>query len=171
MAQWPCFAATVGGNIAYIGNGAAMDILDISQPTWPIKIGQVITPSVVQDIQIVDHFAYIANGKAGLRIIDIAHPNSPQEVGFYQTGDYARDVYVVNNLIYVADGNDGFYILQNDLASSVEEYHGHRPISLYTESSQPLQPFYHHSLRHRQAGPCDVESVQSARTRNRHAGE
>ncbi|RMI05015.1 MAG: hypothetical protein D6681_08745, partial [Calditrichaeota bacterium] len=72
IGRWPngpCYAAFVVGNTAYIGNGGAVEILDVSNPASPVPLGQAITPSVVSDIFVSGSQAYVADGEAGLRII------------------------------------------------------------------------------------------------------
>ncbi|RMH74776.1 MAG: hypothetical protein D6681_22735, partial [Calditrichaeota bacterium] len=72
IGRWPngpCYAGFVVGNTAYIGNGGAVEILDVSNPASPVSLGQAITPSVVSDIFVSGSQAYVADGEAGLRII------------------------------------------------------------------------------------------------------
>ena len=110
IGRWPngpCYATFVVGNRAYIGNGGAMEILDVSNPASPVYLGQVVTPSVISGIFVSGTYAYVADGWEGLRVIDVSNPTAPVEVGFYDTGWYAWDVYVSGSYAYVADWLDG----------------------------------------------------------------
>jgi len=114
IGRWPygpCYAVDVVNNIAYIGNGSALEILDISNPANPVKLGQVVTPSVVSGIKVSGNYAYVADESDGLRIIDVSNPTNPQEVGFFDTGSYARGVSINGNYAYVADESDGLRII------------------------------------------------------------
>ena len=102
-ANGPCYAVDVSGNIAYSGNGAYLEVVDISDPSNPVELGKIVTPSVVGGVAVSGSYAYVANGNAGLRIIDISSPSSPQEVGFFDTGDAALDVTISGSYAYVAD--------------------------------------------------------------------
>ena len=124
IGRWPnglCHTTFVVGNYAYIGNGGAMDIMNISDPNTPVRVGQVVTPSVVHGIFVVGNYAYIADGAAGLRIIDVSTPASPVEVGFFDTEDYARGVYVKNNYAYLADQYKGLRIINISSPTSPTE--------------------------------------------------
>ncbi len=72
IGRWPngpCDAVFVVGNYAYIGNGGAIDILDISYPATPERVGQMITPSVVWGIHVSGNYVYVADGEDGLYIL------------------------------------------------------------------------------------------------------
>jgi hypothetical protein len=117
----PCSAVNTDGNYAYIGNGGAMDILDITNPAAPVRVGRTLTPGYVQGISINGDKAYIANGETGLRIIDISNPSFPTEIGFYDTPGYAYNVVADSNFAYVADFLEGLRIIDiNNPASPAE---------------------------------------------------
>jgi hypothetical protein len=99
------------GNYAYIGNGPAMDILDISNPNTPARVGRFITQGMVRDICVSGNYAYIANYDKGLRVIDISNPAAPTEAGFYDTPGYAYGVDVSGGYAYVADDHYGLRII------------------------------------------------------------
>jgi hypothetical protein len=82
----------VKDDYAYIGNGAVMTILDISDPVSPKEVGEIVTPDVIEDIYIQQHYAYIADGWAGLRIIDVRDPSNPVETGSYNS-------YYINKVV------------------------------------------------------------------------
>ena len=72
IGRWPdcpCYATFMVGDYAYIGNGGAMDILDISNPNAPVRVGQVVTLSIVQGIYVSGKYAYVADGNDGLYIL------------------------------------------------------------------------------------------------------
>jgi hypothetical protein len=104
-------AVFVHGNYAYVGHGAEMAILDISDHAHPVKIGYVVLPDLVLDIDVSGSYAYVAARTTGLRIVDISNVTSPIEVGSYDTPGESQSVEVVNSLAYVGDDARGLRII------------------------------------------------------------
>ncbi len=99
---------TVQGNLAYIGEGGALSILDISNPAVPVHLGSFRTSGYVEHITVVGQRAYLAARSAGLLILDVSNPTLPVLVDQY-TGPssyyYVHDVQVSGTLAYVAANN------------------------------------------------------------------
>ncbi|NIR47638.1 T9SS type A sorting domain-containing protein [candidate division KSB1 bacterium] len=114
VGRWPdgpCNTAIAVENIAYTGNGGAIDVLDVFEPDRPAKIGRVVTPGVVNDIFVTGNYLYIANGKAGLRIVDIRVPASPHEIAHLATSGEALRVFVQGDHAYMAADTAGLRII------------------------------------------------------------
>ena len=115
VSQWgvSCNAVAVSGNRAYMGMGTSLLILDISQPSNPRQLGQVVLPDIygVQGVAVSGNYAYVADYDAGLQIIDVSNPSAPVCVGGYNTSGIARCVVVSGNYAYVADGSAGLQII------------------------------------------------------------
>jgi uncharacterized secreted protein with C-terminal beta-propeller domain len=85
-------------------------VLDVSDPSNPVETGRIYTPGMALAIHVLDGFAYIANGREGLRVINVSDMKNPQEVGYYDTPGGAHDVHIAENktykiiYAYVADG-------------------------------------------------------------------
>jgi hypothetical protein len=62
-------AVAVEGNYAYIGEGGALTILDISNPSQPVRKGRVPLPDTVLDVYVVNSTAYVTDGKGGLPLV------------------------------------------------------------------------------------------------------
>jgi hypothetical protein len=95
----------VQGNYAYVGEGAGMTVLDVSNPAKPKPVGRSrVWADAVEDIYVTGHYAYVAAGKSGLHIIDIANPAVLVEVGalVVDSHESARHVVVAGNYAYVA---------------------------------------------------------------------
>lgn len=95
---------------AYLGMGPELAILDISNPAQPARVGYILLPQEVQDVEIRGHVAYIAAGESGLRVVDVSVPTKPVEIGFYETPDHISGLAVVDNRVYLA-GGEGLRIL------------------------------------------------------------
>ncbi len=114
------FATSYGGsfmaitgqeNLVYIGEGAALKILDISDPSNPVQLSRLPLPDMVQAIFIQADFAYIANSYRGLQIVDVQNPTHPILVGNLDTLGNTLDVIVVEGKAYLADGYEGLQII------------------------------------------------------------
>lgn len=95
VGRWPygsCKTVFVKDDYAYIGNGAVMTIMDISNPSSPVKIAEIETPGVIENIFADKSYAYIADGWAGLRIIDVRDPSNPVEKGSYDSNHIKKVV-------------------------------------------------------------------------------
>ena len=100
------YAVAVEGNYAYLGVGPRLEVIDISNPTNPSRIGQSEPlPRMIYDVFIVGSTAYVANESSGLYIFDISDPTNPQIADSVDTPGFAVRVFVQGDLAYVADGN------------------------------------------------------------------
>ncbi len=111
LANGPCYAVDIKNDIAYLGNGGYLEIVDVSSPTKPNILKKVLTPSVVRNVYVDGNYAYVANGNYGLSIIDIAHPKKAKLLKNFETGSFANDLTVQDNYIYIAELSDGLSII------------------------------------------------------------
>ena len=121
--RWPfgdCRTAFGYGNYVCVGNGTCMEVLDVTNPDDPIKVGFVLTESIVTDIHISANYAYIANWSNGLRIIDLTIPQNPQESGYYNFDGQCWAVYVYGDYAYVGNDTSGMRIVDISTPSSPE---------------------------------------------------
>ena len=117
-----CYAVAVQGNMAYVGLGPRLAVLDVSSPTSPTLLGQsAVLPGVVEGVVVAGSQAYVAAGSAGLRIVDVSSPASPRELGDYDTADCATGVALAGTLAYVADREGGLRILDISNPASPRE--------------------------------------------------
>jgi hypothetical protein len=97
----------VHGQYAYVADfTAGLQVVDIGNPTAPVRVGNITVPQHAAGVDANDQYAYVAAASAGLRIIDITVPSTPHEVGFYATTS-ANDVFVSGDVAYVADAGAG----------------------------------------------------------------
>jgi hypothetical protein len=104
--------------LAFLGSGGGIYILDISTPANPIKISEKIHTrgyvyNLVYDITL--QRLYIANVAIGLEIWDVVDPANPLKLGEWEAPYYARDVAVNGSYAYLIDctawGHGGLHIL------------------------------------------------------------
>lgn len=90
-------------NYLYLGAGPRLVILNVSDPSHPVFVGQTeILSDLAYNLAIDSNYAYIANGTAGLVIVNISNPSSARIVARYPTPGLARDVAVAHGHAYVA---------------------------------------------------------------------
>jgi len=113
VAVWDRFAYVVSGNNA----GAIMEVLDISDPANPQRVGSEIPLKNAYSVSVSGNFALVASansGAGGLTVLDISDPIHPVHVSSYNYNgppEFIADVTVLNNHAYLAAYNDGLMIL------------------------------------------------------------
>lgn len=77
-----------------------LDILDISDPTSPVKKGtyEVGTDYPASDLVVGNTYAYIPVVGDGLHIVDVSDPDNPTKVGVYATD--TEDILMDGNRLY-----------------------------------------------------------------------
>ena len=94
------------GSLLYVADGSAgLSILNISNPTAPIQIGNVVTGGdTAYQVDVAGSYAAVACGRDGMRIIDVS--GSLFEIGAspVATHGVATDVQIVGQRAYVANG-------------------------------------------------------------------
>ncbi|MGQ9701050.1 MAG: LVIVD repeat-containing protein, partial [bacterium] len=107
--------------LAFCGSGGGVYILNVSNPSNPVKVSEAIhTRGFVYGLfyDSSNNRLYIADGQGGLEIWDVSNQSSPYKLGYYFTPGYARGVYVSGSYAYVADGNSGLRIINVSNPSS-----------------------------------------------------
>lgn len=111
----------VNGDKAYLGCGNRFVILDISDKSTPVKLGEMPVSKSVVSVYVSGNYAYVADSgrylggdidqNSRLRIVDISNPSMPQEVSSYRTQfgceiDLSiRSVVVSGKYAYVGAGD------------------------------------------------------------------
>ncbi|TET16914.1 MAG: T9SS type A sorting domain-containing protein, partial [Candidatus Cloacimonadota bacterium] len=96
-------------NLAFCGSGAGVYILDVSNPSNPLKLSERIhSRSYVYGLYVDTslELLYIACADAGVEIWDVADPLNPSKLSRYETPGYALDVFVSGSYAYVADWHE-----------------------------------------------------------------
>ncbi len=99
------WAVCVESNRAYVSlREAGLLIFDISTPSAPRRLGGNTTKGAVYDVVASGKYAYLADGKIGLRIVDVSDSANPITVGTLRlpVGDAVK-VALEGTLAYVLD--------------------------------------------------------------------
>jgi len=77
------------------------DVVDVSQPSRPQRLGHSSDPTAAGGVQIVGSYALVACTYSGLNILDISHPDAPALLGQYAAGN-PNALQVSGNRVYLA---------------------------------------------------------------------
>jgi|GEM_PF-2251319 len=100
----------VEGDYAFIAGGDGLfSVLDVSNPSTPVRIGVDTTASNPQDallsVTVSGSYAYCGSSSGTLRVFSIADPTNPSVVGSLAfSSEYAYNVVVQGDTAYVANG-------------------------------------------------------------------
>jgi len=99
--------------LAAYGDSYALDVLDISNPAYPVRVFSYLpTKYIVFGMYAAGDYAYLVERDFGLEVVDISTPNQPVTVGRYPMSWGAQGVFADDQYIYVAHGTEGLHILQ-----------------------------------------------------------
>jgi hypothetical protein len=99
----------VEGNLAYVGVGPRLVILDVSNPQAPVMVGQSdILPTIIRDVVVANGFAYVATGTAGVWVVDVTNPVRPRPLTFAATSIPAYQLKQEGGVLYVIDRRQYF---------------------------------------------------------------
>jgi len=98
-------------------SGPEFNIIDVSNPLNPTKVGGYTVANDLNAIFVKDHYAYLASPNAeNLIILDIANPANPVRVGgssgLTTGGNHGKSIYAVGHTLYLGRtyGSREFYI-------------------------------------------------------------
>jgi len=97
----PSQGVAVAGNHAYVLGGTVLQVVDITDPSLPTLVGSLDTMSEALAIAVSGVYAYVANGRSGLRVIDVSAPQFPVIVATVDTD--ASGVAISGPYAYVTD--------------------------------------------------------------------
>ena len=116
----PSFEVAVSNNIAYVGSGVNLILVDISNPDNFFQISSVWTPSYVHGIYVDENYVFVVSKDYGLSIIDVTNIFSPRLIASLEVDGGAEGVHVEGNLAYLANYEDGLSVINlTDITSPV----------------------------------------------------
>lgn len=99
------------GNYAYIAcRGTGIEIVDVSSPSSPAKVGSYNTPGQAYDVYVAGTIAYVADGTRGILVLDVSDPANPDSIGSYDTDGTTQGLDLDGNYLYLAEGGRGIKI-------------------------------------------------------------
>lgn len=104
-------AIAVKDKYAYIGAGQTLLVVNIENPKQIETVGSLLLLGQISDIKVENNFAYVCNGRGGLRIIDVSKPEAPKEVAAYGHMAAPKHVAIGLECAYIAAGMNGLEII------------------------------------------------------------
>ncbi len=101
----------VAGNLVYLSTTDSLNIIDVADPTHPVKLGEVATPGYARKLVVADDTAYVGDAMRGVAVVDVSDPSHPRLVDSIPTPGYAEEVIVSGGKAYVADATGGLVVL------------------------------------------------------------
>jgi hypothetical protein len=98
---------TPSGNRIFAAEFTALWVIDATNPSNLIPIGQEPLTVAGSAIDVVGTLAYVGVGGSGLEIIDVSNPTDPAPRGVLNTPGFVQDIQVVGTRAYLADGSSG----------------------------------------------------------------
>jgi len=99
------------GNYAFCIEGSSgLDIIDIQDPTNPIKVSNFYFNKKVFRLAVKDNYVYVTSVE-GLYVINIANPASPFLAESWKSDQKVGDVFIKNQYSYIANEENGLTIL------------------------------------------------------------
>jgi len=101
------------GNYAYIGEGAGLRVLDVSNPANPQPLGRVSLLAFCASVAKKENFVFCALLDKGMQVVNVSNPQFPQVVFSYRTawsvdgGVWWHDLEIEGNRLYAASGSGG----------------------------------------------------------------
>lgn len=100
-------AVAVGGGYAYLGEGATLTVLDLTNPAVPLKRGSLRLAGTIRAVAVQGSTVYAACGEAGLHLLDVSQSDQPALLQSFQSSGFAQDVAVSGSTLALADGLSG----------------------------------------------------------------
>ncbi len=121
VGNWPfglCQAVAVDSarNVAFVGSGGGVYVLDVSTPASPSQISENLhtrgrVQGMVYDESALGFEALVVANEIGVEVWDVAGTSTPVQRASFTTSGRAQDVAITDTLVFVADGRLGLRIL------------------------------------------------------------
>jgi hypothetical protein len=86
------------------GSGGTILLFDVSDPTHPFKVNDLVLEGQQQHIALSNGIAYITTYRRnGLQIVDVSNPLHLQTIGFFPTDYVPHGIEIAGNIAYLAD--------------------------------------------------------------------
>ena len=119
----------------YAASTWGLEILSLTEPTKPVRIGEIATPGTARAVAVDGDTAYIADGVGGVHVIDVSVPTAPRVVKTLGGFTDARRVQTDGDNLYVLGKARGLLVYnQHDVRNSETP----RPRRFFRTAGTPL---------------------------------
>ena len=102
---------TYSDSCIILGTSYGVEIFNISNPEYPIKLSEVNTENAVYDIRFVDSTLYIAVVNEGIKSFNISNKSYPQELSSIKIPNHIYMFYADKDYLYIPNHYFGFRII------------------------------------------------------------
>ena len=124
----------------YAASNWGLEIFTLTEPTRPVRIGEIATPGRARSVAIEDDTAYVADSAAGVQIIDTSVPANPRIVKTLGGFTNAHRVRVADDKLYVLGNERGMLVF------NLQDVHNARtpqPRRFFRTAGRPLNVAIH----------------------------
>jgi hypothetical protein len=100
----------ISGTTAFLIQGSALSVLDISAPAAPARISSMPLVWGADILTVADGIVYAA-GSGVVEIIDARTPALPAEIARFRARAAVNRIQVVGSLMYLSEGSDGVEVV------------------------------------------------------------
>lgn len=97
-----CGYVAVSGNYAFVGNGSAVDIIDVTVPSVPVNVSRCVTKDEILGIEIAGNSLVVRELNNIFEIFDISDPRTPRQLSLNK--NEISGMVIKGNYLYVTLG-------------------------------------------------------------------
>ncbi len=112
--NYDLYSIALYGNYAIVGHMGGITVVDVSDPSNPVVVKDVVETEGAKDLFASGSKLYVADGEGGLRIFNLSNPSNPEEILHLQLNGQAEGVFYKDGYVYLADYNGGLVIIDED---------------------------------------------------------
>jgi hypothetical protein len=113
MEDWPItymIEPQIKDNYLYIPGHRGLEVLDITNPADPVKVGLGTMDKTAYAVAIDGHYAFVVREDGNMHIFDLSVPKAPQQAGILTIPNGARNIYAADHYLYVTTKNNQMQI-------------------------------------------------------------
>jgi hypothetical protein len=108
------------GRYAYVGQGARLEVLDVSDLAQPRLLGRLVTPSEVAAVAVDGDTGYLAEGTGRFTVLDLSVPSEPRPVGTVDGVGWTQQLVVAGTYVFAAAAESGLAIIDVSVPAKPE---------------------------------------------------
>jgi len=131
---------TVGSKCYVAENNFGMEIINVSDYTFPVSLSYAKTPGQSYDVFVNDGIAYVADGTAGISLFNVTNENNPVYLKSLKSKDASTNLFFGQQRLFSAEENYGIEAFNcSDPASP-------SVIGSYKTAGVPFGVYYYNSI-------------------------
>ncbi|MDX1385065.1 MAG: hypothetical protein R3190_15535, partial [Thermoanaerobaculia bacterium] len=108
--EGPVDHVRAAGDLVYLSAGSTFTVVDVSDPTAPVRRGSHTFPEQVWGFRVHGDRAYVGANFFGLAVVDLSDPDRPRVVGRLETLGQAKIGAAFGDRVAVIDHMDGVVV-------------------------------------------------------------